>query len=87
MAVFREWQTAEGSALRQPTLFMQRGESERRNYVIKRAPSLFGHWTLPPGWADQGNRLGRMRTRPAADYADGLAALDPVGRMRERRAH
>lgn len=85
--VGREVQSAEGGAMHQPTLFMQRWESERRYYVVMLAPNLFGHWELLQAWGGKGNRLGRLRALPVADYADGLAALDRVGRMRERRGY
>jgi len=85
--VGREEQSPEGSALRQPTLFMQRWESQRRYYVVMLTPNLFGDWELLQAWGGKGNRLGRMRALPVADYADGLAALDRVARVRERRGY
>lgn len=66
---------------------IQRWESARRYYVLILAPNLFGEWELIQAWGGKGNRLGRLRALPVADYADGLAALHRVGRVRERRGY
>ena len=62
---------------------MRRWESERRYYVVILTPNLFGDWELVQAWGGKSNRLGRLRALPVADYADGLAALDRLGRLRE----
>lgn len=71
----------------QARLVMQRWESERRHYEVILTSNLFGDWELVQAWGGKGNRLGRMRAGPVADYAEGLLALARVGRVRERRGY
>lgn len=71
----------------QAVLVMQRWESAQRYYVLILTPNLFGEWELIQAWGGKANRLGRVRALPVAGYAEGLAALDRVGRLRRRRGY
>lgn len=71
----------------EPTVLVQRWESRHRYYCLMLAPNLFGEWELVQAWGGKGNRLGRLRALPVADYAAGLNALERNARQRARRGY
>lgn len=48
-------------------------EKSTRYYEATLHTYLWGEWMLTVGWGRRGARLGQVRDRPCASYAEGLA--------------
>ena len=64
-----------------------RWEKSTRYYEARLHPDLWGEWMLTVGWGRRGTRLGQVRDRPCASYAEGLAMLAAVGKRRAQRGY
>ncbi len=65
----------------------QRWEKGTRYYEARLHPDLWGDWMLTVGWGRRGTRLGQVRDRPCASYAEGLAMLAAVAQRRAQHGY
>jgi hypothetical protein len=65
----------------------QRWEKGTRYYEARLHRDLWSDWMLTVGWGRRGTRLGQVRNRPCASYAEGLALLAAVGKRRTQRGY
>ena len=63
----------------------QRWEKGMRYSEATLHPDLWGEWILTIGWGRRGTRLGQVRDRPCASYAEGLVMWAAVGKRRAQR--
>ena len=64
-----------------------RWEKSTRYYEACLHPDLWGEWILTVGWGRRGTRLGQVRDRPCASYAEGVTRLTAVGKRRAQRGY
>lgn len=65
----------------------QRWEKGTRYYEARVHPDLWSEWMLTVGWGRRGTRLGQVRDRPCASYAEGVTLLAAVGKRRIQRGY
>ena len=64
-----------------------RWHNATRYYDVYLHQDLWGTWVLTQAWGGRGTHLGRVRHCACADYAEGLAWLEKIGRRRVQRGY
>ncbi|MCP5426572.1 MAG: WGR domain-containing protein, partial [Gammaproteobacteria bacterium] len=60
-------------------------ERDRRYYTVRLQQDLWGGWVITLAWGRRGSALGRVVDQPCANYAEGLALLEQIGRRRRQQ--
>jgi predicted DNA-binding WGR domain protein len=64
-----------------------RWEKGNRYYRVLLQPDLWHQWVVIRSWGRKNTALGRVVLLPVASYEDGLASIEQMGRVRQRRGY
>lgn len=64
-----------------------RWEKGSRYYGVLLQPDLWQQWVVICSWGGKNTALGRVVHLPVASYEEGLASIEQIGRVRQRRGY